>query len=475
MAATKPQLKSSPWRLRIGERRSVLVIGDLVMSVIALLGAIYIWVDAEAQQLAFREFLQQRLEAWFFLLPFIWLLLLIETYNPRNSDDWRRTVRAVGFSTFMGFALYVTVYFTSEPNSLPRLGVSAFLGIAAILTLGWRFIYIRVFSTPQFMHRVLLVGAGISGVGLLKVVNEVWPPPFFLVGVIDDDPEKIGTEVEEFDVLGGCDVLLDIIEKELISNVIVSISGRIHPQMFEALVTAQTQGVQITRMPVAYEELIGRVPVHYLEADWMLRSFVDDTRISAFYRLAKRIMDISAGLIGVTVLALLFPFIALAILIDDGWPILFRQTRAGKGGVPYTIYKFRSMRKDAEKVGEVILAEENDSRTTRTGPFLRKSRLDETPQLINVLRGEMSLVGPRPERPELVEKFEQDIPFYRARLLDKPGLTGWAQINFDYAKTMDEMTTKLEYDLYYIKHRNLWMDILIALRTVGTIFGLRGR
>jgi lipopolysaccharide/colanic/teichoic acid biosynthesis glycosyltransferase len=165
----------------------------------------------------------------------------------------------------------------------------------------------------------------------------------------------------------------------------------------------------------------------------------------------------------------------MLILIDDGWPIFYAQTRSGKGGKNYQIVKYRTMYRNAEADGIPQWAKEDDKRTTRIGGILRKAHIDELPQFLNVLRGEMSLVGPRAERPELVEMFQQHVPFYRARLLVRPGMTGWAQINFGYASTIDETISKLEYDLYYITHRNLLMDLIILLRTPATVFGFRGR
>jgi lipopolysaccharide/colanic/teichoic acid biosynthesis glycosyltransferase len=244
---------------------------------------------------------------------------------------------------------------------------------------------------------------------------------------------------------------------------------------FRFLLEAQEQGVEIVRMPTAYEEMLGRVPINFLEADWLVRSFVDQARVNRFYQVGKRLFDILGGLVGVLILALIWPFVAILILVDSGRPVVFSQTRAGKGGKPYRIIKFRTMRVDAEKQGEPQLAKEDDVRSTRVGRILRKTRVDEWPQFINVLRGEMSLVGPRPERPELMEYFEKQIPFYRARLLEKPGITGWSQVNFGYAATIEEMSVKLEYDLYYIKRRSAVLDLVIILRTLATVFGFRGR
>jgi lipopolysaccharide/colanic/teichoic acid biosynthesis glycosyltransferase len=229
------------------------------------------------------------------------------------------------------------------------------------------------------------------------------------------------------------------------------------------------------RMPTAYEELLGRVPVHSLEADWILRTLVDQARVSGFYEMGKRVLDVLGALVGLAIVIAMLPFVGLLIVLDDGMPIFYAQTRSGRGGQTYNIYKFRTMRRDAEVNGHVQTAQEDDQRATRIGRLLRKTHVDEWPQFFNVLRGEMSLVGPRAERPELVKVFHEHIPFYRARLLAKPGITGWAQVNFGYASTIEETRIKLEYDLYYIKHRSMVMDMLILLRTPATILGFRGR
>ncbi len=466
--------KSISWRLRIGERRALIVLGDLAMAVVALGISIWFWALGESNQLEIFDFISRRLEPWFYWLPVVWLLLLADSYDARRSSDFRRTVKAVAFSAGVGAFIYFSLYFVF-PFSLPRRGVAMFLLSTTILTLMWRFIFIRIFTAPQFMHRVLLVGAGVSGQGLLQVVQDMWPPPFYIVGLIDDDPNMHNKEVLGYKVLGGSECLLETIQKENVSDIIVAISGMILPDTFQTLLKAQQTGIQITRMPTAYEELLGRVPVHYLEADWILRSFVDESRVSPFYEMIKRIMDILGGLVGILSLIFVAPLVSLLILLEDGWPVVFRQTRSGKGGEEFIILKFRSMRKDAESSGSPILAQENDERATKVGRFLRKTHLDEWLQFIKVLTGEMSLVGPRPERPELIEHFEEHVPFYRARLLVKPGLAGWAQIHVDYFATIEEMVLKLEYDLYYIKHRNIFMDILIILRTFAAVIGFRGR
>jgi len=470
--------KSNPWQLRIGERRALLLFGDFVMGLISLVIALVYW-GSTVRFIAFdQEFLRTRVPFWFYFLPIIWLIFLIELYDIHRAGDWKRTVRSIAFAALIGLVLYAALYFyyVDPPTSLlPRRGVAAFILAVSVLTLLWRGIYIRIFTAPQFMRRVLLVGGGKTGEILLQIVNDLRPQPFFLAGIVDDDPQKNGIEIEGMKVIGTSEHLLEVIDEYRVSDIIVAISGEMRGSMFQALLDAQEHGVEISRMPVVYEELLDRVPIRLLEADWILRSFVDQARVNGFFELAKRMVDIAAGLVGSFINLLILPFIGIAIFIDDGLPIFYSQIRSGRGGQPYKIFKFRTMRRDAEADGRPQWAKEDDKRATRVGLLLRKTHIDEIPQFLNVLRGDMSLVGPRAERPELVEHFQKHVPFYRARHLVKPGITGWAQINYGYASTIDETITKLEYDLYYIKHRSLIMDMIIFLRTPSTILGLRGR
>jgi lipopolysaccharide/colanic/teichoic acid biosynthesis glycosyltransferase len=224
-----------------------------------------------------------------------------------------------------------------------------------------------------------------------------------------------------------------------------------------------------------YEELLGRVPISLLQSDWVLRSFIDQSHMGGFFEIGKRLIDIIGSLVGLIILAVASIFIAPLIVLDSGFPVFYRQVRLGRNGKPYNMIKFRTMKNDAEKDGIARPAEENDNRATRVGHILRKTHLDELPQFYNIFRGEMSLVGPRSERPEIVEELQSGIPFYRARLFVKPGLTGWAQVNYGYASGVEANALKLEYDLYYIKHRTIGLDLLIMFRTIWTVIGFRGR
>lgn len=469
--------KSRPnrWRLGASERVLILLVGDILMAVAAFLLSLYFWAAGDAWMQFSIEFITDRPPIWYFLLPLFWVILLVELYDVHRASNPYETLKGIGLAFTIYTLIYLIIYFTSEPNSLPRRGVSFFILFAAILTLIWRMIYIQLFTSPRLLRRVLIVGAGKAGETLVKVVSEQWPPPFNVIGLVDDDPNKQGKKFGNFTVIGDSQSLIQLIKDQEITDLILAISGEMKGNMFRSILTAQEMGVDLSIMPQVYEDLLTRVPIFLLEAEWIVRSFVEKTRTSSLYQLSKSLIDFMGGLIGIFIMMGFFPLISLAIILESGFPIFFTQNRMGQGGQTYKIIKFRTMDRDAERDGVIRMAEENDDRVTKFGWFLRKTHLDELPQFINVVRGDMSLVGPRAERPVLVEYFQKQIPFYRARLLVKPGITGWAQINYGYAGNVDETAIKLEYDLYYIEHRNLFMDISIILRTIWTVLGFKGQ
>jgi exopolysaccharide biosynthesis polyprenyl glycosylphosphotransferase len=471
------EMKNRPqrWHLRAPERIVILLIGDLLMGAAALFLSLYFWAAGDAWMQFSIEFITDRPPFWYYLLPFFWVIFIVELYDVQRAGSTKETLKGVVLASLLCALIYLLIYFTSEPNSLPRRGVSFFIIIAAMLTLLWRLLYIRLFTSPYLLRRALIIGAGNAGETLAKVIEKQEQPPFNLIGLIDDDPDKLGKVVGRFPVIGNSTTLIQIIQEQEISDLVLAISHEIHGNMFRAILTAQEMGLNLSLMPQVYEEILTRVPIFLLEAEWIVRSFVEKTRTSMLYQLSKSLLDFAGGLIGTLIMLAFFPFISLGILIETGLPIFFLQERLGRGGQPYKIIKFRTMDRDAEKDGIARMTEENDERVTKFGKFLRKTHLDELPQFINVLRGEMSLVGPRAERLQMVEYFQKELPFYRARLLVKPGITGWAQINYGYAGTVEETAVKLEYDLFYIEHRNLFMDIAIILRTAGTVLGFKGQ
>lgn len=460
--------------MRPEERRLILLAGDFLVACLSLVIALAAWGQRDWLDLS-GELLRQRVQSWFFFLPLIWLVLMVETYDIRRASRRDETLKGILLAAGVSLVLYLLVFFLAPPGDLPRVGVAVFVVAAAVLSYVWRNIYIVIFTAQEFLRRVLIVGAGKAGTTLARVIREIHPHPLDVVGFIDDDEAKKGQKIEGYPILGDTRDLHAIIEKQNVSDVVLAISNQVRPELFEALLKVEENGVQISTMPTTYERLLGRVPIFLLQSDWILRSFVDQAHVGGLYEMLKRFLDILGGLVGTLITLVMLPFIALAIFIDSGSPVIFTQNRLGLSGKQYTIIKFRTMRNEDTNHGKARVTVENDERITRVGRFLRKSHMDEMPQFINVLRGEMSLVGPRAERNELVAELQRKVPFYRARLLVKPGITGWAQVNFGYAATVEDTGIKLEYDLYYIKHRNLLLDLLILLRTFGTVVGLKGQ
>ena len=471
-----PEKRAAPrWRLKPSEQRFVLILGDLIAGYLALLVALYLWAAGDEWLHFSLEFLKTRPDNWFYFLPIFWIILLVETYDLNKSGNLTFTLRSIGIAITISSFIYLIFYFAMPPRTLPRRGVAFFIIAVAVFTLIWRLVYVRLFTAASRSKRVLVIGAGKAGTALVNVIADQKPLPFNLIGLIDDDPEKQNAQIRGYAVMGDHTQLFDIVHQMGITDLILAISGPMRPGTFQTLLMAQEQGLEISTMQEIYESLLGRVPINLLDSEWVIRSFISQAPHGGFYRLFKRLMDLIITLVALVFLVALFPIIALLTIVDSGTPVIYSQERLGRGGQPYRIYKFRTMKNSADMEKEALVTAANDPRVTRLGKFLRKVHLDELPQVVNVLLGEMSWVGPRSERSELVEIFQNALPFYRARMLVKPGVTGWAQINQPYAETVEETAIKLEYDLFYIEHANLLMDITILLRTFGAVLGFKGR
>ncbi|MEW6198907.1 MAG: sugar transferase [Planctomycetota bacterium] len=270
--------------------------------------------------------------------------------------------------------------------------------------------------------------------------------------------------------LGTLDRVVPLLAEHGVDEIVVASELILDPATGGALASCLERCCRVTDQTTFVEKLLGEVPAETLAAEWFLRA---DVQNRSNYEAVRRMMDATVAALGLLLTLPLWPLVALAIRLDSPGPVLFRQRRVGQHGRLFTIYKFRTMRVDAEADG-ARWAVRDDPRVTRVGRFLRRSRLDELPQLLNILRGDMALVGPRPERPEFVRQLEQLLPHYRLRHLIKPGLTGWAQIHYGYGGSVADALRKLCYDLYYLKHRALELDVAILFRTLGTfVLGAR--
>ena len=475
MTETNSAHSSQKPRLTPRERRGILIFGHIIAVLLALGISLLAWANEDDWLGISVKFLLERPDSWFYLLPLLWLILMVPLYNIHKVHFFQNALKIVLISAVSCTSIYLLIFFLAPAKTLPRRGVIVFFVAAAIFTLLWQRIFAHFYFVKDAFINTIIVGAGKAGTRIAEIINSTEGVPYHVCGYIDDDPEKMGTCIEGYPVLGGSDQYFEIVEKTQSTQIIMAISNHLNERIFDALTQSEERGITVTTMPMIYEELLGRVPVHLLNTDWLLRSFYDMSHTSLFFEIAKRIFDILGGLIGLLFLLLVTPFIAAATLLDTGRPVFYSQERLGLRAGIFNIIKFRTMVQNAEKDGIARPACENDSRITKVGSFLRRSHLDEMPQFINVLRGDLSLVGPRAERPQIVKDLQREVPFYRARLLVRPGITGWAQVNQNYAAGTEENTVKLEYDLYYIKHRSLLMDLSILFHTFKTIFGLKGR
>lgn len=462
-------------QLQVSERKVLLVVGDLAAVMIAVLIALRVWTIVSGDPFTLEFIVQQ--SGWFVFLSIVWLLLASanDFYDLRVAAKRDRTLQRLLAIEAQLIVLYVLIFFVSPRDALPRLFI-LYYGAASFVLIGlWRFARPAVLGWVSQPRRTLIVGGEDASQAMIAAIREYAADEYDVRGIIDG-PEQVGRIVGRVPVLGTGSDLLNYIHRDHISEIIITATHELDETTFRAVMDAYELGVTIMPMALLYERITGRVPVTYIHDDWAVVFAPSRGGDYYFdpYPLIKRGIDLLIGLLAGVVFVIALPFVALLIRLDSPGSIFYTQERLGRGGRPFRIYKFRSMVNDAEAQTGAVFSKKGDPRVTRFGRFMRKTRLDELPQVINVLRGEMSVVGPRPERPEHVERLTQKIPFYRTRLIVKPGLTGWAQVRYNYGSTDEDALVKLEYDLYYIRHQSFLLDVNIMLRTVGKILSMSG-
>jgi sugar transferase (PEP-CTERM system associated) len=320
----------------------------------------------------------------------------------------------------------------------------------------------------MFVQPIAVIGTGIFAQEILDAIDKNKDSGFKIVVFVGDpNPSIIQKNLAVIDNIKD---LRDYCLNRVIGKIVVALDEKRGIPLYE-LIQYKFLGIEIVDGARFYEEVVGRIPVHRINPSWLV--FSDGFHVSRLKKLFKRILDISAAMSGILVFFPVFLLTAFLIKLESAGGIFYFQNRVGENGKIFKIIKFRSMRKDAEINGP-IWAAENDSRVTKIGRFIRKTRIDELPQLINVLRGDMSLVGPRPERPEFIENLAKDIPFYNNRHVVKPGITGWAQIYYSYGSSIDDALHKLEYDFYYIKNLSIVIDLMIIFQTIKVVLFGKG-
>ena len=388
-----------------------------------------------------------------------------DLYEPqRISGRWEIYFRLLLVLSVLCFALAGLVYLfpgiAIRPN-VPVLGIS----ILAIALVPWRSAYEAIGGLSIFRERVYVLGDGERARTVVDILRS---------------RRDAGMEIVEGQSTGVSDKSLDDFAADLrslcqpkprIDRVIVAMENRRGAMPVQELLHLRLRGVVIEDSNLVMERLLGRLALSGLNPSSLI--FTRGFNAKAFHQISQRLMSIAVSLIGLLCCLPIIPFLILGVRLSSPGPIFFRQTRVGRGGRHFSVIKFRTMRQDAEAKG-AVWATKNDPRVTPLGRFMRKTRLDEIPQLWNVLRGEMGFVGPRPERPEFVQWLTSEIPYYDLRHIIRPGLTGWAQVRYQYGASLEETRQKLEYDLYYIKHLSLGLDLLIMFETIKTIILRRG-
>jgi sugar transferase (PEP-CTERM system associated) len=383
-----------------------------------------------------------------------------------NRELVVRLLQAAGAAAIVLAAACVTV-----PSLIldPSTFVTA-LGVFVVAVISWRVVFNYLARDPHLEERILILGTGSTARMLAQQIATQQDFAYRLVGFVDEGEER--TFVRQHDILGNANDIDRLIGDRRVDRIVCGLSDRRGRLPIEALLRAKLSGVRVEDATTTYERLTGKILIDDLKPSWLI--FSDGFRASRWTRSIKRMLDLSLSMIVFIVSAPFMVLTAIAIALDSSGGVLYSQERVGEDGRVFKIYKFRSMRTDAEHAGTPVWARDKDDRVTRVGRFIRATRLDELPQLWNVMNGDMSFVGPRPERPFFVDQLAQAIPFYMQRHAVKPGLTGWAQVKYRYGSTIEDAMEKLRYDLYYIKHMSIVFDLTIVLDTVKVILFGKG-
>ncbi len=400
---------------------------------------------------------------------------IFELYDLQKASNFVIVVKNVVLTSSVTVLFYLlTPYFTpSLPSN--RLQIVYFFLTINVALLIWRYTYIVFISAPRFHKRVLLVAHGGDVNGIVASLQK--SDPYYRVINYFEISDRGYSGANRFGIPAlGLDDFLAKAKNRDISEIIVCTCGSegMSMELNNRLVRLLETGISIREYAQVYEELTHKIPLQYVRGDFYRYFPFSRNNQNKFYLFSSKMLDLILGILGLVIGILLLPIVLIGNLIGNRGSLLFTQTRVGRNGKLFKVYKFRSMVKNAEANG-FQFAEDGDIRVTRFGRFLRKSRFDEVPQFLNVLKGEMSVIGPRPERPEFVEGLVENLPFYEVRHLVRPGITGWAQVNARYGNCQEDSLEKLQYDLYYIKHRSLFLDVVIIIKTLSTIIFYRGQ
>ena len=442
----------------------------LILGMVALAAWLRFGADLE------RVILEEYLVSKAFIVTFVTQICLYfaDMYAARQGADRReqfiRMMQALAAASFILATLYLFV-----PGLAIGRGVFVIAALFVIVAVvAWRATVDLTSKTLGPRERLLLVGTSPAAVALARELHEHrLELGVEIIGFVDNDPARIGERVVNPGIVGTISDIPTIVQDKRVDRVVVSLADARGKLPMDGLLRMKLDGgVTFDHLATIYEEYTGKIAVENLRPSWLI--FSEGFKKTRMLLAGKRLVDVLAAGIGLVVLSPIMALVAVLVRLTSVGPVFYHQQRVGKGGKVFTVHKFRSMRADAEAGTGAVWAQAKDSRITPIGGFLRRTRLDEIPQLWNVLIGDMSMVGPRPERPEFVCKLTEQIPFYGLRHSVRPGVTGWAQVRYTYGASVEDSMEKLQYDLFYIKRMTIAFDLFILFSTIKTVILRRG-
>jgi len=442
-------------------RKALLQTIDILCLVLAL--AISGLTTIEPALEVFKDYTGASLFTVFFYMLFLYIL---DAYNM-GMEDFRDTVGRVLIACGLGIVSSATASYAFDHWRFDRLTLLLLFSLSAAFCLGWRLLYYLNMEKITHPLRVLLVGADRAG-HVRKLLAEGLPRAE-IVGYVGEPAENSGPEKR----IGPSFMALEAAKAQKATMIVLLPDAPLDDDIAHELLEAKLHGVMVVDIRSFYEHVVQRLPLSQINDEWLLQTEGFSLNTRGSLRRLKRALDVMISSVMIVVTLPITLLAALIVRLESPGPVIYRQDRVGLREKEFTVYKFRSMRQDAEKNG-AVWASQNDARITRFGKIMRKTRIDELPQLWNVLKGDMSFIGPRPERMTFVHELKKNIPYYSLRHTVKPGLTGWAQVCYPYGASEEDARRKLEYDLYYIKNMSILLDIRIIFKTMGVVLFPKG-
>lgn len=463
-------LQKNKMHFEISERKVLLRFFDAVFIVTGLYLAGHLF--------DYHYFLFKNSEYYAVILLIVYINIfgaIFEMYNLQVASNQFQILRSVILTATITVLIYLFTPVLSPELPKHRLTIVIFYFVVLIALLIWRFLYVYFLASNRFSQNVVLI-CGYNQVQELVSGLENVDPHYKIIGFVNSDTTREENGLNNYVKEIKKQDLKFFVTNNNVSEIVIASqkTDGITADLYQQLLYLLESGNIIREYTQVYESKTQRIPVHYISRDFYRFFPFSRSNNNKLYLLLVRFLDFAFSLIGLLFCVALIPLIFIGNLIGNRGDLFYTQKRVGKNGIVFEIYKFRTMIENSETNG-IAFATPNDKRITPFGKFMRKTRIDEFPQFINILKGDMAVIGPRPERPFFVKEIAEIMPFYETRHVIKPGLTGWAQVNYSYGESIEESLIKLQYDLYYIKHRSVFLDLSITFKTITTVLFYRGQ